>query len=180
MAKRRRKDSKITTLHVIMLLIGLLAGFYLPQLIGGFSLSPLLKTEEASIPEISTDGFEITEVELQENRVSYTSNCRQIFFDVHEMQAFAIDKAMKKELYVRPLTQDLMADFIESFGITVEQIRIDRYENQIYYATIFASQKGKLISFDSRPSDATALAFKLDKSVYFNSTILQEQGVNVC
>jgi len=71
-------------------------------------------------------------------------------------------------------------DFIENFDITVEQIRIDRYENQIYYATIYASQKGKLISFDSRPSDATALAFKLDKPVYFNSTILEQQGLSVC
>jgi len=180
MAKRKRKDSKITALHVLMLLVGLLIGFYLPQVIGNFSLSPLLKTEEASIPEISTQGFEITKVELQGNTLSYTANCKQISFDVHEMQAFAIDKAMKKELYVRPLTQDLMADFIESFGITVEQIRIDKYDNQIYYATIFASQKGKLISFDARPSDATALAFKLDKALYFNSTILQEQGVSVC
>ena len=180
MAKKKSKDSKITTLHVIMILIGILVGFYLPQVIGGFSLSPLLKTEETNLPEISTSGFEITEVELQGNRVSYTSNCKQIFFEVHEMQAFAIDKAMKKELYIRPLTQDLMADFIESFDITVEQIRIDKYEDQIYYSTIFATQKGKLVSFDARPSDATALAFKLEKPMYFNSTILKEQGTNVC
>src|SRR3989344_4051268 len=141
MAKKKSKDSKITTLHVIMILIGILVGFYLPQVIGGFSLSPLLKTEETNLPEISTSGFEITEVELQGNRVSYTSNCKQIFFEVHEMQA----------------------------------LRIDKYEDQIYYSTIFATQKGKLVSFDARPSDATALAFKLEKPMYFNSTILKEQ-----
>ncbi len=81
-------------------------------------------------------------------------------------EAFSILKGLGRVDFERPLTHDLMVNVLEELGITIEKITVDTIINNVYIATIHVDNKGRKFTVDARPSDAIALAVRLEAPIY--------------
>ncbi len=93
--------------------------------------------------------------------------------------AYAIEIALRNQRTLRPLTHDLMKSVLKGFGIRVREVIISDFKNSIFYATIVCEQDGTVQEFDSRASDAIALALRFQAPIYVYASILREAGLDM-
>jgi bifunctional DNase/RNase len=86
-------------------------------------------------------------------------------------EADAIALALGKVLTPRPLTHDLIKNIFDGFNVKVTRIVITEIVDNTYYALIYANDGVREIAIDSRPSDAVAVALRV------NAPIFVEEGV---
>lgn len=77
----------------------------------------------------------------------------------------------------RPLTHDLAANTLGSLDAKVRQVVISDLRSQHFFATIQIEAEGAEFSLDARPSDALALAVRVDCPIYVEDHVLEEAGV---
>ena len=128
----------------------------------------------------SHNGFSRVDVKINGTTVHLSDGCYGVSFDVTQDQAYSIARGIEGTIGPRPLTHEIMKDILDNFGIKVAQVHIDRYENEIYYATIYMRRGDSALELDARPSDSMAIASRMNVPVYFKTDILQENGVNEC
>lgn len=94
-------------------------------------------------------------------------------------EASAIIRKIENIKVLRPMTHDLIIDIIEKTGYTVDRIEINDVENETYFSTIFLiNDDGKEITIDSRPSDAVAVAIRVDAPIYVSAKVLADGSVS--
>ncbi|MET4637963.1 bifunctional nuclease family protein [Mycetocola sp. 2940] len=77
----------------------------------------------------------------------------------------------------RPLSHDLMKTLLEAVGASVERVDVTKIEDGTFYAEIsLRTQSGRLV-LDSRPSDAIAIAARVDAPIWVNDDVLEEAGI---
>ena len=128
----------------------------------------------------STNGFTEIETSINFTTVHLTGECFDVSFDVTPDQAYSIARGLERSIGARPLTHDIMKDMLDIFGIETLQIRIDRFRDDIYYATIVMHSNGRVLELDARPSDAIALATRTGSKLFMRSDILQANGEYIC
>lgn len=93
-------------------------------------------------------------------------------------QARSMQLALRGEPFDRPLTHDLLVDMVAEFGGAIDRVRVDDLADGTFYAKIDAEQyhggERKHLVFDARPSDALALALRVDCSVIVSDAVLDE------
>ncbi|MBX3014482.1 MAG: bifunctional nuclease family protein [Caldilineaceae bacterium] len=77
----------------------------------------------------------------------------------------------------RPLTHDLLKSVIESLGGEVLHILISGLEKSTYYARIVLDVDGDTVEIDSRPSDAIALAVRVNSPIYVADEVMDQAGL---
>lgn len=92
-----------------------------------------------------------------------------------EAQAIAV--ALEKMQPSRPLTHDLMKNFMNSFAIDLHEIIICDLQEGIFYSKLVCSTENDTIEIDSRTSDAIALAVRFGCPVYTYENILDSAGI---
>jgi hypothetical protein len=88
-------------------------------------------------------------------------------------EADAIALALGKVITPRPLTHDLIKNVFDSLSYKVSRIVITEIVDNTYYANIYASGRGEEIAIDSRPSDAVAVALRVQAPIYVEETVLE-------
>jgi len=73
---------------------------------------------------------------------------------------------------LRPLTHDLCRNLILGMGAVLRRIEITRVENNTYYGELHLERNGTVTRVDSRPSDAIAIALRLDAPLFANEELL--------
>ena len=91
-----------------------------------------------------------------------------------EAQAIAV--ALEKMQPSRPLTHDLMKNFMSAFNIDLHEIIISDLQEGIFYSKLVCSSENDTIEIDSRTSDALALAVRFGCPVYTYEHILESAG----
>jgi len=95
-------------------------------------------------------------------------------------QAQAIRLALAGEPFERPLTHDLLVEMVTEFGGAIDGIRIDDLADGTFYAKIDAEryEQGEphKFVFDARPSDAIALAVRVDCRITISDEVLDAAG----
>ncbi|MFN3804025.1 MAG: bifunctional nuclease family protein [Pyrobaculum sp.] len=82
-------------------------------------------------------------------------------------ETLSIKKGMGKVKFPRPLSHDLFIEVIEALGAMIEKITIDAIVDNTFTATVYVKDRdGKIHTFDSRPSDAVALAVRVNAPIY--------------
>ncbi len=76
----------------------------------------------------------------------------------------------------RPLTHDLMKNIIDSFELSLQKIIISDFTEGNFYAQLVIENNGVNKTIDSRPSDAIAIAIRLDIPIFINKSILKQIG----
>ena len=92
-----------------------------------------------------------------------------------EAQAIAV--ALEKMQPSRPLTHDLMKNFMNAFAIELHEIIICDLQEGIFYSKLVCSSDNDTVEIDSRTSDALALAVRSGCPIYTYENILDSAGI---
>lgn len=94
-------------------------------------------------------------------------------------EASAIIRKIENIKVIRPMTHDLIIDVIKKTGYNVDRIEINDVEKDTYYSTIYLSKEGEEdVTIDSRPSDAIAVAIRVDAPIFVSSKVLADGSVS--
>ena len=91
-------------------------------------------------------------------------------------EATAISLSLEGVVPPRPLTHDLLAEVIESLGAVLTSVTINQFVDGVFMAVLqFANHD----SISSRPSDAVALAVRLDVPVFVDPEVMDEAALEM-
>jgi len=93
------------------------------------------------------------------------------------MEATAIAFALQGIVTARPMTHDLMKNVLEEIGVHVERIVITELKEGTFYAVIEMALNGSRYEVSSRPSDAIALAVRVNVPIFANEDVLSEASI---
>lgn len=92
-------------------------------------------------------------------------------------EAEAINIKLQQVEFARPLTHDLLKNVIETLGGRVERIVVTALREDTFYARIFITVGDREVEIDSRPSDAMALAVRVQVPLYVADEVMTEAGI---
>jgi hypothetical protein len=92
-------------------------------------------------------------------------------------EADAITVRLQDVSVARPLTHDLLRDVMEKLGAQVECVVVNDLAEDTFFARIMLTFNGERIEVDSRPSDAIALAVRVQVPIYAEDAVLDKAGV---
>jgi hypothetical protein len=92
------------------------------------------------------------------------------------VEATAIAFAQEGIVTARPLTHDLMRDTLRALGTELSQVTINDLQNGVFFAT---RHFGNGVEVSARPSDAIALAMRMEVPVFGSDSVLDEAGISV-
>jgi len=98
---------------------------------------------------------------------------------VGAFEANAIAVEIEKLATQRPMTHDLLKNVIWELGASVRRIIITDLIDNTFFAVIEMVKDGEVLAVDSRPSDAIALALRLDCPIYVNDQVLRNSATPV-
>jgi bifunctional DNase/RNase len=98
-----------------------------------------------------------------------------IWVGVYEANAIALE--IEKVATPRPMTHDLIKNLLVGLNTSVQKVVVSELKEETYYALIWLEQNGQSISIDSRPSDALALALRLDCPIFVEEDVLKSTKV---
>lgn len=94
-----------------------------------------------------------------------------IWVGVYEANAIALE--IEKVTTPRPMTHDLIKNLLLGLETQVHKIVVNELRDDTFFAVIWMEREGKIISMDSRPSDALAIALRLDCPIYVEEEVLK-------
>lgn len=99
-----------------------------------------------------------------------------IWVGVYEAQAIALE--IEKVQTARPMTHDLLKNMLTGLNVHVQKVVVSDLKDETFYALIWMEREGQTISMDSRPSDALALALRLDCPIYVEDQVLKSSKIS--
>ena len=93
-----------------------------------------------------------------------------IWVGIFEANAIALE--LEKVSTPRPMTHDLLKNILEGLGITVKQVIVNDLKENTFYAMIELNHNGGVITIDSRPSDAIALALRVNAPIFVTEKVV--------
>ena len=94
-----------------------------------------------------------------------------IWVGIYEANAIALE--IEKVSTPRPMTHDLIKTLLLGLGTAVRKVVVSELRDDTFYALIWIERDGELITVDSRPSDALAIALRLDCPIYVEEAVLK-------
>ncbi|KAF0182533.1 MAG: hypothetical protein FD164_1096 [Nitrospirae bacterium] len=88
-------------------------------------------------------------------------------------EADAIALALGKVITPRPLTHDLIKNVFEGLNVSITKIVITEIIDNTYYALIHGTDGKRDIAVDSRPSDAVAVALRVQAPIFVEENVLE-------
>ncbi len=92
---------------------------------------------------------------------------------VGPLEAQAIAIPLQDEKVPRPLTHDLLKTVCQTLEGTVEKIVITDISEGTFFAEIYVLHEGEMLTIDSRPSDAIALALRCNVPIYMAARLVE-------
>ncbi|MGI9119695.1 MAG: bifunctional nuclease family protein [Acidimicrobiales bacterium] len=89
-------------------------------------------------------------------------------------EAKAIALALDGISTPRPMTHDLMRDLLVALGASVSRVVLTELRDSTFFAEIELALAGKVHRVSSRPSDAIALAVRVDASIFASHEVLDD------
>jgi len=89
-------------------------------------------------------------------------------------EAIAIDRKIKGYEPARPLTHDLLASVMTRLGAKLDRIEVCGLRDNTFFAKLIVSRDSETIEVDSRPSDAIALAVRLEAPIFVAEEVIDE------
>jgi len=88
-------------------------------------------------------------------------------------EASAIQLEIEKVSTPRPRTHDLIKNVLAGLDAHVHKFVVTELKVDTFYAVIWMEREGRIISIDSRPSDALALALRVDCPIFVEDEVLK-------
>jgi bifunctional DNase/RNase len=100
-----------------------------------------------------------------------SSDVLPIWVGIYEANAIALE--IEKVSTPRPMTHDLIKTLLTGLDAGIRKVVVSELKEDTFYAVIWIEKNGSLISIDSRPSDALALALRLDCPIFVDESVLK-------
>jgi|TARA_Y100000031_G_scaffold157107_2_gene216105 hypothetical protein len=137
---------------------------------------------------LSEGGLDMIEVMIDSIRVSLMNYQRVVILKeklddrylpiwIGPAEADAIAVKLQGVKLDRPLTHDLLTSMVDALGAEVNSINVYDLKNDVFYARIILNVDGGQIEVDSRPSDALALAVRVEVPIYVEEVVLDKAGI---
>ncbi|HWG57877.1 MAG TPA: bifunctional nuclease family protein [Candidatus Acidoferrales bacterium] len=94
-----------------------------------------------------------------------------IWVGIYEANAIALE--IEKVQTPRPMTHDLLKNVLTGLDVHVQRVVVSDLKDDTFYALIWMERDGHTMSMDSRPSDALALALRLDCPIFVEDEVLK-------
>lgn len=94
-----------------------------------------------------------------------------IWVGIYEANAIALE--IEKVSTPRPMTHDLIKSLLLGLEAHVQKVVVNELKDDTFFALIWLERGGEIISVDSRPSDALALALRLDCPIFVDDSVLK-------
>ena len=95
-----------------------------------------------------------------------------IWVGIFEANAIALE--MEQVSTPRPMTHDLLKNIIEGFQAQVARIVVNDLKDNTFYAVITINLNGSEVLIDARPSDAIALALRVNAPIFVAEKVIEE------
>ena len=172
-AQRDKKIRVLSILLAISLVIILLLALALP-----LSEKSTQLIKKYSIP---LEGFERVDVRIEPpNGVILTSGCFRITALTTGEQAESIQNALQNRDSFRPNAHDLTKFIFDEYDIEVIAVKIEELRDNTYFSKLVLQQGNKILNLDARPSDAIAIALRMDKPIYIKKSLIESTGTKIC
>jgi uncharacterized protein len=100
-----------------------------------------------------------------------SANVLPIWVGIYEANAIALE--IEKVSTPRPMTHDLIKTLLVGLDAGIQKVVVNELKDDTFFAVIWVQRNGELISVDSRPSDALALALRLDCPIFVEESVLK-------
>jgi len=94
-----------------------------------------------------------------------------IWVGIYEANAIALE--IEKVQTPRPMTHDLLKNVLMGLNVHVNRVVVCELRDDTFYALIWMERDGQVMSMDARPSDALALALRLDCPIYVEEDVIK-------
>ena len=99
-----------------------------------------------------------------------------IWVGIYEANAIALE--IEKVTTPRPMTHDLLKNLLLGLEMHVNRVVVSELRDDTFYALIWLERDGQMMSIDSRPSDALALALRVDCPIYVEDEVLKSSKIS--
>ena len=99
-----------------------------------------------------------------------------IWVGVYEANAIALE--IEKVQTPRPMTHDLLKNVFLGLDVRVDKIVVNELKDDTFYALIWVERAGEMMTIDSRPSDALAIALRTDSPIYVDESVLKNSRMS--
>lgn len=89
-------------------------------------------------------------------------------------EASAIATELEKISFSRPMTHDLLSNILKAIDVKVTKIEISDLKNNTFFANIYIWRSERNIVIDSRPSDAIALALRVNAPIFVDEKVVEK------
>ena len=127
--------------------------------------------------EIVALSHSITQTQSYAVVLGEVNGLRRLPIVIGGFEAQAIAVALERMSPSRPLTHDLMKNFMMAFNVDLHEIIINDLQEGIFYSKLVCSSDNDTVEIDSRTSDALALAVRFGCPIYTYDHILDQAGV---
>ncbi|HET7873253.1 MAG TPA: bifunctional nuclease family protein [Terriglobales bacterium] len=94
-----------------------------------------------------------------------------IWVGIYEATAIALE--IEKVTTPRPMTHDLLKNMLIGLDASVRKVVVNELRDDTFFAIIWVERDGQIVSIDSRPSDALALALRVDCPIFVEDEVLK-------
>tara|TARA_B100001013_G_scaffold77879_1_gene41780 strand:- start:95 stop:580 length:486 start_codon:yes stop_codon:yes gene_type:complete len=119
----------------------------------------------------------VTNVPIVILRGTEPSTLLPIWVGVYEANAIAVE--IEKIATPRPMTHDLLKNIINGLSCSLAKVVVNQLKDDTFYAIIWLKLDDRLISIDCRPSDALALALRMDAPIFVEEDVIKSSKVEV-
>ena len=133
----------------------------------------------------------IVEVELARVVISETSDAQIVVLREKDgerafpivigiFEAAAIDRKLNDRPLLRPMTHDLLENVIRHLGAKLERVIVNDLHDNTFFARLHLTREadGDVVDVDSRPSDAIALAVRMDVPIFVEEQVFEKLGAS--
>jgi uncharacterized protein len=99
-----------------------------------------------------------------------------IWVGIYEANAIALE--IEKVQTPRPMTHDLLKNVLLGLNVRVQRVVVNELRDDTFFALIWVERDGQIMSIDSRPSDALALALRVDCPIFVEDQVLKNSKVS--
>jgi len=96
---------------------------------------------------------------------------------IGQPEATAIAFALDGVLTQRPMTHDLLRDVLAGLDVQVERVVVTHLEEGTFFAELHLRQGENTLVVSSRPSDAMALALRVNCPIFATEDLLDDAGL---
>ena len=132
---------------------------------------------DSDLIPVSIDSIRVSLVSAHRIVVLKDNEDRFLPIWIGPFEADAISIALQGNQVARPLTHDLLKTVIHEVGGTLSHIAVTDLREDTFYAQIVMQLNDKRVELDSRPSDAIALAVRLQIPIYVAEDVMDKASI---